>query len=209
MEYAKKNKSIILYDSVYESFIEDSDVPHSIYEIEGAKETAIEFRSYSKLAGFTGVRCSYTVVPKELKVYTDQGEEMDLNSIWRRRQTIKFGAASYITQKAAEAIYTKTGQKEIRENIKYYKENAKYIKEELEKLGFTVYGGKNSPYIWLKVPDNMKSWEFFDKSLNEAAVIITPGIGFGKQGEGYARITAFSSKEDTKIAISRIKEVFN
>lgn len=194
---------------MYEAFIEEENIPHSIYEIEGAKEVAVEFRSYSKLAGFTGVRCSYTVVPKELKVYTREGQKVDLNNIWRRRQTVKFGAAPYITQRAAEAVYSEEGQKEIRENIKYYKENAIYIKKELEKLGFTMYGGKNSPYIWLKTPYNMKSWEFFDKLLNEAAVIITPGVGFGKQGEGFVRITAFSSKEDTTYAITRIKKIFN
>lgn len=208
VKYAKENKAIIFYDSVYEIFIEDESIPHSIYEIEGAKEVAVEFRSYSKLAGFTGVRCSFAVVPKELKAYTKSGKEVDLNSLWRRRQSTKFGAASYITQRAAEAVYTEEGQKQIRENIKYYKENAKYIKEELEKVGFTVYGGVNSPYIWLKTPNNMKSWEFFDKLLNEAAVVGTPGVGFGDCGEGFFRLTAFSSKEDTKEAVDRIIKVF-
>ena len=171
VDYAKENNSIILYDSVYECFITDNLVPHSIYEIEGAKEVAIEFRSYSKLAGFTGVRCSYTVVPKELRI---ENNEESLNNLWRRRQSTKFGAASYITQRAAEAIYSEEGQKQIKENIKYYQENAKYIKNELEKVGFTVYGGENSPYIWLKTPNNMKSWDFFDKLLNEAGVVGTP-----------------------------------
>ena len=205
VEYAKRNKSIIFYDSVYEIFISDDNIPHSIYEIEGAKEVAIEFRSYSKLAGFTGVRCSYTVVPKELKVYTNEGENIALKSLWRRRQSTKFGAAPYITQRAAEAVYSKQGQKEILENIQYYKANAIYMKKELQNIGFVVYGGTNSPYIWLKTPNNMKSWQFFDKLLNEVGVIGTPGIGFGKNGEGYFRLTAFSSKSDTEEAITRIK----
>ena len=209
VKYAKENNSIIFYDSVYEIFIEDRDIPHSIYEIEGAKEVAVEFRSYSKLAGFTGVRCSFTVVPKELKAYTKSGKKVDLNTLFRRRQSTKFGAAAYITQRAAEAVYTDLGQKQIRENIRYYKENAKYIKEELEKVGFTVYGGESSPYIWLKVPNNMKSWDFFDKLLNEAQVVGTPGVGFGSSGEGYFRLTAFSSKEDTKEAVNRITKLFN
>ena len=208
VKYAKENKSIIFYDSVYEIFIEDENIPHSIYEIEGAKEVAVEFRSYSKLAGFTGVRCSFVVVPKELKVYTKSGEEVDLNSLFRRRQSTKFGAASYITQRAAEAVYTEEGQKQIRENIRYYKENAKYIKEKLEKVGFIIYGGESSPYIWLKTPNGIDSWSFFDKLLNEAGVVGTPGVGFGDAGEGFFRLTAFSSKEDTKEAVDRIIMLF-
>ncbi len=208
VDYAKKNNSIIFYDSVYEVFITDPNIPHSIYEIEGAKDVAIEFRSYSKLAGFTGVRCSFTVVPKQLKAYTKNGEEISLNGLWRRSQSTRFGAAAYITQRAAEAVYTEQGQKEIMENIKYYQENAKYIKQELEKVGFTVYGGEHSPYIWLKTPNGMKSWEFFDKLLNEAAVVGTPGVGFGECGEGFFRLTAFSSKEDTIEAVKRIVNLF-
>ncbi len=208
VKYAKENKAIIFYDSVYEIFIEDENIPHSIYEIEGAKEVAIEFRSYSKLAGFTGVRCSFAVVPKELKVYRKDGEEIGLNALWRRRQSTKFGAASYITQRAAEAVYTEEGQKQIRENIKYYKENAKYIKDELEKIGFITYGGVNSPYIWLKLPNGIDSWRFFNKLLNEIAVVGTPGVGFGEAGEGFFRLTAFSSKEDTKEAVNRIVKLF-
>ena len=208
VDYAKKNNSIIFYDSVYEVFITDPDSPHSIYEIEGAKDVAIEFRSYSKLAGFTGVRCSFTVVPKQLRAYTKKGETIFLNRLWRRSQSTRFGAASYITQRAAEAVYTDQGQKEIMENIKYYQENAKYIKQKLEKVGFTVYGGEHSPYIWLKTPNGMKSWDFFDKLLNEAAVVGTPGVGFGKCGEGFFRLTAFSSKEDTKEAVERIVNLF-
>lgn len=208
VDYAKKNNSIIFYDSVYEVFITDPDIPHSIYEIEGAKDVAIEFRSYSKLAGFTGVRCSFTVVPKQLRAYTKKGETIFLNGLWRRSQSTRLGAASYITQRAAEAVYTDQGQKEIMENIKYYQENAKYIKQKLEKVGFTVYGGEHSPYIWLKTPNGMKSWDFFDKLLNEAAVVGTPGVGFGKCGEGFFRLTAFSSKEDTKEAVERIVNLF-
>lgn len=207
VQYAKENKSIIFFDSVYEVFITDGNVPHSIYEIEGAKEVAIEFRSLSKLAGFTGIRCSYIVIPKELQVYTQKGDKISLNKIWYRRQSAKFGGVSYITQRAAEAVYSQEGQKQIKENIKYYLENADYIKQELEKLGFKIYGAKNSPYIWLKVPNGEKSWDFFDRLLNEAAIIGTPGIGFGKCGEGYFRLTAFGSKEDSFEAIQRIKKM--
>ena len=208
VKYAKENNAVIFFDSVYEIFIDDENIPHSIYEIEGAKEIAVEFRSFSKLAGFTGVRCSFVTIPKELKLYTKSGEKVDLNSLFRRRQSVKYGAAPYITQRAAEAVYSDEGQKEIRENIKYYKENAKFIKQELEKLGFIVYGGEDSPYIWLKTRNNMKSWDFFDKLLNEAGVVGTPGVGFGSAGEGFFRLTAFSSKEDTKEAINRIRNIF-
>lgn len=208
VKYAKENNSVIFYDSAYEIFIDDEDMPHSIYEIEGAKEVAVEFRSFSKLAGFTGVRCSFVAIPKELKLYTKSGEKVDLNTLYRRRQSVKFGAAPYITQRAAEAVYSDEGQKEIRENIKYYKENAKYMKQELEKIGFITYGGENSPYIWLKLPNGIDSWQFFDKLLNEVAVVGTPGVGFGKYGEGFFRLTAFSSKEDTKEAIDRITKLF-
>ena len=208
VKYAKEKNSVIFYDSAYEIFIDDEDMPHSIYEIEGAKEVAVEFRSFSKLAGFTGVRCSFVAIPKELKLYTKSGEKVDLNTLYRRRQSVKFGAAPYITQRAAEAVYSDEGQKEIRENIKYYKENAKYMKQELEKIGFITYGGENSPYIWLKLPNGIDSWQFFDKLLNEVAVVGTPGVGFGKYGEGFFRLTAFSSKEDTKEAIDRITKLF-
>ena len=207
VKYAKENKAIILFDSVYEIFITDDDIPHSIYEIDGAKEVAIEFRSLSKLAGFTGIRCSYVVIPKQLNIYTKQGKEISLNKIWNRRQSTKFGGVSYITQRAAEAVYSQEGQKQIKENIKYYLENAKYIKEELEKLGFKIYGATNSPYIWLKVPNGQKSWDFFDKLLNDAGVIGTPGVGFGKCGEGFFRLTSFGSKEDSIEAIQRIKNI--
>ena len=207
VDYAKENKSLILFDSAYESFIQDENIPHSIYEVEGAKEVAIEFRSFSKTAGFTGIRCAYAVVPKELKGYTKKGEDVDLNKLWNRRQGTKFNGVSYPVQRAAEAIYTKEGQKQIKENIAYYMENAKIIKDGLKEAGFIVYGGENAPYIWLKVPDGLSSWEFFDKLLNEANVVGTPGVGFGPSGEGYFRLTAFGTKENTIEAIARIKKM--
>ena len=207
VEYARKNKSLILFDSAYEAYISEENIPHTIYEIEGAKEVAIEFRSFSKTAGFTGVRCAYTIVPKELKGYTKNGEEVSLNSLWNRRHGTKFNGVSYPVQRGAEAIYSDDGQKQIKENISYYMNNAKIIKEGLQASGFTVYGGINAPYIWLKVPSNMTSWEFFDKLLNEANVVGTPGVGFGPSGEGYFRLTAFGTKENTIEAIERIKNM--
>ena len=207
IDYAKENKSIILYDSAYEAFIEEKEIPHSIYEIEGAKEVAIEFKRYSKTAGFKGVRCAYVVVPKNLKGYTKNGEEISLNNLWNRRTCTKFNGVSYIVQRAAEATYTKEGKKQIEENIKYYKENAKIIKEGLEEAGFKVYGAINSPYIWLKVPDGLTSWGFFDKLLEEVNVVGTPGSGFGPHGEGYFRLTAFGTRENTIKAMERIKNL--
>ena len=207
VDYAKENKSLILFDSAYESFIQDEDVPHSIYEVEGAKEVAIEFRSFSKTAGFTGIRCAYAVVPKSLKGYTKSGEEVLLNRLWTRRQGTKFNGVSYPVQRAAEAVYTEAGQKQIKENISYYMNNAKIIKEGLQEAGYTVYGGINAPYVWLKVPNGLTSWEFFDKLLNEANVVGTPGVGFGPSGEGYFRLTAFGTKENTIEAIARIKKM--
>lgn len=207
VKYAKENKSLILFDSAYEAFISEEDVPHTIYEIDGAKEVAIEFRSFSKTAGFTGIRCAYTVVPKELKGYTKSGEEIDLNQLWNRRHGTKFNGVSYPVQRAAEAIYTEEGQKQIKENISYYMNNAKIIKEGLQSAGYTVYGGVNAPYIWLKVPEGLTSWEFFDKLLIEANVVGTPGVGFGPSGEGYFRLTAFGTKENTIEAIERIKNM--
>ena len=207
VDYAKANKSLILFDSAYEAFISEEDVPHTIYEIEGAKEVAIEFRSFSKTAGFTGVRCAYTVVPKELKAYTKTGEEVSLNSLWNRRHGTKFNGVSYPVQRAAEAVYSEEGQKQIKENIAYYMNNAKIIKEGLKSAGYTVYGGINAPYIWLKVPDGLTSWEFFDTLLTEANIVGTPGVGFGPSGEGYFRLTAFGTKENTEEAIERIKNM--
>ena len=207
VKYAKENKALILFDAAYEAFITDENVPHSIYEIDGAKEVAIEFRSYSKTAGFTGMRCAFIVVPKELKGYTKSGEEVSINKLWNRRHCTKFNGVSYIVQRAAEAVYTEEGRKQIKENIDYYKENAKIIKQGLEEVGYTVYGGVNSPYVWLKLPDGMKSWDFFDKLLTEANVVGTPGVGFGPSGEGYFRLTGFGTKENTQEAIRRIKEM--
>lgn len=205
IDYAKENQSIILYDAAYEAFITEENIPHSIYEIEGAKDVAIEFKSYSKTAGFTGIRCAYVVVPKSLKGKTKTGEEVSLNKLWSRRTCTKFNGVSYVVQRAAEATYTEEGKKQIRENIQAYLENAKIIKEGLEEAGFTVYGGVNSPYVWLKVPEGMTSWEFFDNLLEEVNIVGTPGSGFGQHGEGYFRLTAFGTKENTIEAIERIK----
>ena len=207
IDYAKENKAIILYDAAYEAFITEDNIPHSIYEIEGAKDVAIEFKSYSKTAGFTGVRCAYTVIPKTVYGYTKQGEKISLNKLWNRRMTTKFNGVSYIVQRAAEATYTEEGKKQIKENINYYLENAKIIKEGLKDAGYTVYGGVNSPYVWLKVPNGISSWEFFDKLLEEANVVGTPGSGFGKCGEGYFRLTAFGTKENSIEAMRRIKNM--
>ena len=206
IDYAKENKSIILYDSAYEAFITEEDIPHSIYEIEGAKDVAIEFKSYSKTAGFTGVRCAYVVIPKQLKANTKKGEEVSLNKLWNRRTCTKFNGVSYIVQRAAEATYSEEGKKQIRANINYYLENAKIIKNGLEEAGFTTYGGVNSPYVWLKVPENMTSWEFFDELLEKVNIVGTPGSGFGPHGEGYFRLTAFGTKENSIEAIERIKK---
>lgn len=199
--YAKENKAVILFDGAYEAFITTPDVPHSIYEIEGAKEVAVEFRSFSKTAGFTGIRCAYTVVPKELVV-----NGISLNTLWNRRQCTKFNGVPYITQRAAEAVYTPEGQKQIKENIAYYQENARIIREGLEKAGYIIYGGKDAPYIWLKVPNYMTSWEFFDKLLEEKHIVGTPGSGFGPHGEGYFRLTAFGSRENTIEAMKRLQQ---
>lgn len=202
VEYAKENGAVILYDSAYEAFITNPDVPHSIYEIEGAKEVAIEFRSFSKTAGFTGTRCAYTVVPHSLKI-----DGTELNSLWNRRQCTKFNGVPYVIQRAAEAVYSEDGQRETKEAIAYYLENAKIIRAALTEAGLTVYGGENAPYIWAKAPDGLKSWEFFDKILDEAGVVTTPGSGFGPSGEGFVRLTAFSTKENTIKAMEKIKAI--
>lgn len=203
--YAKENDSVILFDSAYEAYITEEDVPRSIYEVEGAREVAIEFRSFSKNAGFTGTRCAYTVIPKELMGKTKDGQEVSLNRLWNRRQTTKFNGTPYITQRGAAAIYTEEGQKQIKAMVGYYMENAKIIREGLAEAGLTFYGGVNAPYIWLKTPNNMDSWSFFDKLLNEAHIVGTPGAGFGPSGEGYFRLTAFGNKENTIKAVERIK----
>ena len=205
VDYAKANKSIILFDSAYESYIREADIPHSIYEIEGAKEVAIEFRSFSKTAGFTGTRCAYTVVPKELMAYTKGGEAHSLNPLWNRRHTTKFNGVPYIIQRGAEAIFSEAGQAQVQETIDYYMENARIIREGLQKIGLTVFGGVNAPYIWLKTPAGIDSWGFFDKLLNEANIVGTPGAGFGPSGEGYFRLTSFGTRENTIRAIERIQ----
>ena len=199
VDYALNNKAIILFDSAYECFISDKELPRSIYEIEGAKDCAIEFCSLSKTAGFTGTRCGYTIVPKNLG---------KLNKMWVRRQTTKFNGVPYIVQRGAEAVFTPEGQKEIAINIAYYKENAKLISDTLKECGIWHVGGKHSPYIWLRCPNNMKSWEFFDYLLANAQVVGTPGAGFGKNGEGYFRLTSFGSKENTIEAMERFKKLF-
>ena len=200
VEYAKENNAVILFDAAYECFVSDDNLPRSIYEIEGAKDVAIEFCSLSKTAGFTGTRCGYTIVPKNLD---------KLNKFWLRRQTTKFNGVPYIVQRGAEAVFSDEGQKEIKENIDYYKENAKIISDTLEKCGIKHTGGKHSPYIWLKCPNNMKSWEFFDYLLNNLQVVGTPGSGFGKNGEWYFRLTSFGSKENTIEAMKRFEQAFS
>ncbi len=205
VEYAAKNKSIILFDSAYEAFITQDDVPHSIYEIEGAKEVAIEFRSYSKTAGFTGTRCAYIVIPKELKASSAVGEEIGLNRLWYRRQATKFNGVSYIVQRGAEAIYSEEGQKQVKETISYYLANAAIIKNGLESIGIKVFGGVNAPYIWMRTPNGMDSWAFFDKLLSEANIVGTPGVGFGPSGQGYFRLTAFGNRQNTEAAVERFR----
>jgi len=205
--YAKANESVILFDAAYEAFIQEPGQVHSIFEIPGAREVAIEFRSLSKTAGFTGVRCAYTVVPKDLKARNDKGELVGVHGLWLRRQTTKFNGVSYPIQKAAEAVFSDAGKKAVAENIAYYMENARIIREGLAAAGLTVYGGVNAPYIWLKTPQGLGSWEFFDKLLNEAHVVGTPGAGFGTCGEGYFRLSAFGIRENVVEAVERIKKV--
>lgn len=202
VDYARSNGSIILYDAAYEAFITE-DIPHSIFEIEGARECAIEFCSFSKLAGFTGIRLGYTVIPKQLEV-----GGVKLNSLWNRRQTTKFNGASYLTQRAGEAVFSEKGQQEIRSTIAYYQDNARIIRDGLVDMGLTVFGGVNAPYIWLKAPAGMTSWGLFDHLLSSAGVVGTPGSGFGPCGEGYFRLTAFGSRENTQLAMERLRKVF-
>ena len=197
VDYALQHDALILYDAAYEAFIQNKDVPHSIYEVEGAKECAVEFHSFSKTAGFTGVRCGYTVVPKTLPV--------PLNQMWSRRQCTKFNGTSYLSQRAAEAIYSEEGKTQIRQTIGYYMDNARHMRSALQSLGFTVYGGEDAPYLWVKTPDGVSSWDFFDKMLRSAHVVCTPGAGFGLSGEGYVRLTAFGNHEQTIEALERIK----
>lgn len=208
VDFAIKNNAIILFDSAYECFISDKSLPTSIFEIEGARKCAIEFCSLSKTAGFTGTRCGYTIVPKELIFESSNGTEMSLNRMWNRRQTTKFNGVSYIIQKGAVSVFSEEGMQMAKETIDYYKENAKIIAKTMEECNINYYGGINSPYIWFECPNNMGSWEFFDKMLNEIAVVGTPGVGFGKNGDGYFRLSSFGSKEATLEAMERFKTLF-
>ncbi len=206
VDYALSHDALILFDAAYEAYIREDDIPHSIFEIEGAKRCAIEFRSLSKTAGFTGVRCGYTVIPKEVTATTATGERVALNALWNRRQCTKFNGTSYITQRGAEAIYSKEGKQQVRETIDYYMENARIMREGLTAAGIQVFGGKNAPYLWVKTPEGFTSWQFFDHLLNEANIVSTPGVGFGPSGEGYLRLTAFGQREDCIEAIQRISQ---
>ena len=205
VDWAKANKALILFDAAYEAFIRTPGIPHSIYECEGAKDCAIEFRSFSKTAGFTGVRCGYTVVPKGLKAWTANGDAIELRPWWTRRQTTKFNGASYLTQRGAEAIYSEAGRAQTKATIDFYLENARIVREALQKLGYTVTGGVDSPYLWVNVKGD--SWEFFDKLLKEANIVTTPGAGFGKDGQGYIRISAFNSRANVEEAVKRLERV--
>lgn len=206
VNYALANDTLILYDAAYEAYIQDPQIPHSIYEIKGAKKCAIEFRSFSKTAGFTGVRCGYTVVPKELTATTLSGQRISLNHLWNRRQCTKFNGASYITQRGAEAIYSPEGKEQVRAIVNYYMNNARIMKEELKNAGLHVYGGENAPYLWLKAPDGTGSWKFFEQMLYNANVVGTPGVGFGPSGEGYIRLTAFGERENCEQAMKQLKK---
>ena len=202
VDYANKKKALIIFDAAYESFVQDKSLPHSIFEVEGARSCAIEICSFSKTAGFTGTRCGYTIVPKELEF-----NGVKANALWNRRQSTKFNGTPYVIQRAAEAVFTQEGQKQIQANLEYYRENARIIKKALVEKGIYCVGGENSPYIWLQCPNGMKSWEFFDKLLNEKGVVGTPGAGFGENGEGYFRLTAFGDRETTIEAVKRISEL--
>ena len=204
VKYAKENGAVIIFDSAYKEYIATPDIPHSIYEIDGAKDVAIELRSFSKTAGFTGVRCAYMVVPKSLKAKGPKGEPVAVNPMWSRRHSTKFNGVAYIVQRAAEAVFSDAGKKQVRETVGYYMENARLIRETLAAKGFAVYGGVDAPYIWLATPDGMTSVDLFEKFLNEAQLVCTPGSGFGKFGEGYVRLTSFGTRENTLRALDRI-----
>ena len=204
VNYARENNSLLLFDAAYEAFITDPEIPHSIYEIEGAKDCAIEFRSFSKNAGFTGTRCALTVVPKNLTGKAKDGSDVEIWKLWNRRQATKFNGVSYIVQRGAEAVYSEAGQSQTKALISFYLENAKIIREKLTTAGLQVYGGVNAPYVWVKTPNGLSSWDFFDKLLQNANVVGTPGSGFGAAGEGYFRISAFNSRENVNEAMRRI-----
>ena len=206
VDYAKENKAVILFDGAYEAFITEENVPHSIYEIDGAQEVAIEFRSFSKTAGFTGTRCGYTVVPKVLMGYSEKGEKVALNKLWNRRHSTKFNGTSYVVQRAAEATYSTEGKKQVKALIGFYTENARIIREGLVKAGYTIYGGVNAPYIWAKAPEGLGSWEYFDYLLKEKNIVTTPGAGFGLSGEGFVRFSAFGSRQDAIEAMQRLEK---
>ena len=203
VDFARLTRAVILFDAAYEGFITEADIPHSIYEVKGANEVAIEFRSFSKTAGFTGIRCAFTVVPKQLKAYTKNDEAIKINALWNRRHSTKFNGASYISQAGAAAVYTPEGKKQTRKIIDIYMGNAALIRQSLTKLGYQVYGGVNAPYIWMRTPNKLKSWDFFDQLLRKANVVGTPGAGFGPAGEGYLRLSAFAKPDDVKEAITR------
>lgn len=207
VDYARLNKAIILFDAAYEAFISKADIPHSIYEIDGAKDVAIEFRSFSKTAGFTGLRCAFTIIPKQLKAYTKDGRAVKVAPIWKRRQCTKFNGVSYVTQAGAAAVYSPQGKEQNQRIIDIYMTNAKLICETLSRIGYTVYGGVNAPYIWLKIPNGVSSWEFFNILLNKAHVVTTPGAGFGSAGEGFVRLTAFATPDNVKKALERFQKV--
>ncbi|MFV0636012.1 LL-diaminopimelate aminotransferase [Mitsuokella sp. WILCCON 0060] len=207
VNYAKENESVILFDAAYAAYITEDDVPRSIYEIPGAKDVAIEFRSFSKTAGFTGTRCGYTIIPKTVKGRAADGSLVPFNKLWNRRHTTKFNGTAYIVQRGAAAIYTEEGKKQVKELISYYMENARIIREGLKAAGLQAFGGVNAPYIWLKTPNNMSSWDFFDKLLHEVNIVGTPGAGFGPCGEGYFRLTSFGSRENTKRAVARFAKL--
>lgn len=205
VDFAREQRALILYDAAYEAFIQDPELPHSIYELEGARQVAVEFRSFSKTAGFTGTRCAYTVIPKECLAYTAAGEAVSVHGLWNRRHTTKFNSVSYPVQRAAEAVYSPEGKAQVRELVAYYLANARYIRERMSALGYDCIGGENSPYIWVDTRGD--SWEFFDRLLNQAGVVCTPGAGFGRQGEGYIRISAFNSPENVQEAMDRLGQV--
>jgi len=207
VDYAQANKAVIFFDAAYEAYISDPAIPHSIYEIPGARQCAIEFRSFSKTAGFTGVRCAFTVVPKSLRGRAADEKQIDLHKLWHRRQSTKFNSVSYIVQRGAEAVYSEAGKKQVSELVSFYLANAKLIRDGLTGAGLTVYGGQHAPYIWLKTPGKTTSWEFFDQLLNKAHVVGTPGSGFGKSGEGYFRLSAFNSRENVQEALARIRKL--
>ncbi len=206
VNYAKQNQAIIFFDAAYESYISDPAIPHSIYEIPGAKDVAIEFRSFSKLAGFTGTRCAFTVVPKNLKGRAGNGDEVEIYKLWNRRHTTKFNGVSYITQRGAEAVYTEAGRRQVSDLVSFYMTNAKIIRESLTQMGLKVFGGINAPYVWLATPGGMTSWQFFDHLLKETNVVGTPGSGFGAAGEGYFRISAFNSRANVEEAMLRLRK---